>query len=351
MTITIPRILAIELTIIATGVIAWFAGGLLSEFGTIALVVAFSVLLTYALLPAVNRLDRLRYVPRGLAILIVYAGLALALAGFAALISVPLADQVQQFADNYPEYQDQVESGIPETQRWLDDHKIGYDVQEASDKFANRLEDGADTIVSRTGSIVTSFFGTLSSLFFVLFVTAYFLHSGNRFVDRLVALFPKRRHRFVRKLVHDYDRILGRYVRGQLIISGVVALAVGLFTSLIGLPYSVIIGLVAGITALVPVIGALLGMVIPVLVAALINPILIPVFIAFFLVLNEITDKILYPRVVGRAVELHPLIVFFGLLVGVQVAGIAGALLATPALGLLKVTAVALNNSAGYTRT
>ena len=350
MTITIPRILAIELTIIATAIILFFAGGLVSEFGSLALVVAFSVLLTYALLPAVNRLDQFKYVPRGLSILVVYAGMVLALTGFVALISVPLSDQVQEFAENYPDYQRQFESGIPETQQWLDDHKIGYDLQTSSDKLVDKIENSTDVVISRTGSIVSGFFGTLSSVFFVLFVTAYFLHSGGRFVDRLILLFPKRRHRFVRKLAHDYDRILGRYVRGQLIISGVVALAVGLFTSLIGLPYSVIIGLIAGITALIPVIGALLGMIIPVVIAALVNPILIPVFIAFFLVLNEITDKVLYPRVVGRAVELHPLIVFFGLLVGVQLAGIAGALLATPALGLLKVTVVALNNSTGSTR-
>ncbi|HEY8108570.1 MAG TPA: AI-2E family transporter [Patescibacteria group bacterium] len=350
MNINIPRILAIELAIIAGGVILYFAGGLLSEFASIALVIAFSTLLTYALLPAVNRLDRFKYVPRGAAILVTYAGLILALVGFVALISVPLSDQGQEFAENYPEYQRQLESGIPETQRWLDDHKIGYDLQASSDKFVDKLEISTDVVVSRTGSIISGFFGTLSSMFFVLFVTAYFLHSGHRFVERLIMLFPKRRHRFVRKLTHDYDRILGRYVRGQLIISGVVALAVGLFTSVIGLPYSVIIGLIAGITALIPVIGALLGMVIPVVIAALVNPILIPVFIAFFLILNEITDKVLYPRVVGRAVELHPLIVFFGLLVGVQVAGIAGALLATPVLGLLKVTLVALNNSTGYAR-
>ncbi|MEX2209585.1 MAG: AI-2E family transporter [Patescibacteria group bacterium] len=350
MTITIPRILAIELTVIATGIILYFAAGLLSEFGQLALVVAFSVLLTYALLPFVNRLSKLRYVPRALAILLVYIGLAAVLIGFAALISVPLTNQVEQFADNYPEYQQQLESGIPEAQRWLEQRQIDYDLQAAANQFAERLETGTAAIVSRTGSIIASFFGTISSLFFVLFVTAYFLHSGRRFAERLILLFPRRRQRFVRKLASDYDRILGRFVRGQLLISVIVAVAVGMFMTALGLPYSVIAGLVAGITALIPVIGALLGMVLPVLIAAFINPILIPVFIVFFLLFNEFTDKVLYPRIVGRAVELHPLIVFFGLLVGVQLAGVAGALLATPALGLLKITLISLRNSTGYTK-
>ncbi len=350
MTIQLPRLLVIELTVIAGGVILYFAAGLLSEFASIALIVAFSILLTYALLPAVNRLSAFRYIPRALAILAVYVGMATALAVFVALISVPLADQIEQFADDYPQYQAQFESGIPETQQWLEDRRVDYDLQTSADQFVDRLEDSAAGVVSRTGSILASFFGTISSVFFVLFVTAYFLHSGSRFVDRLIQLFPKRRQRFVRKVAHDYDRILGRFVRGQLLIALIVAVAVGLFAKLIGLPYSVIVGVVAGITALIPVIGALLGMVVPILIAALVSPILIPIFIAFFLLLNEFTDKILYPRIVGRAVELHPLMVFFGLLVGVQLAGIAGALLATPLLGLLKVTLISIRNSTGYAR-
>lgn len=350
MTINLPRLLIIELIIIATGVIVYFAGGLLSKFGTLALIVAFSVLLTYALLPAVNFFDRLRYVPRGLAILIVYALLFLGLATFIAVISVPASKQVKEFASSYPEYVEQFNEGIPKLQQELDERKIDYDLQAQTDELVANLEDNAGNAVTKTGSVVTGFFGTLSTLFFILFVTAYFLHSGHRFVARIITLFPKRRQRLVRKLANDYDRILGSFVRGQLLIALIVAVTVGAFTTIIGLPYSVIIGLVAGVTALIPVIGALLGVILPVIIAAFVKPILIPIFLLFFVLLNEFTDKVLYPRIVGRAVELHPLLVLFALLVGVGLAGIAGALLATPVLALIKTTAVALRNSAGYVK-
>lgn len=350
MTINLPRLLVIELIIIASGLIVYFAGGLLSKFGHLALIIAFSVLLTYALLPAVNAFDRLRYIPRGAAILIVYALMFLGLAGFVTVISVPMSKQVKQFANDYPQYVDQFNAGIPKLQSELDRRKVDYNLQARTDELVSKLEGNAGNAVTKTGSVVTGFFGTLSTLFFILFVTAYFLHSGRRFVDRIIALFPKRRQRLVRKLTNDYDRILGSFVRGQLLIALIVAVVVGLFTTAIGLPYSVIIGLVAGITALIPVIGALLGVILPVIISIFVKPILIPVFLVFFILFNEFTDKVLYPRIVGRAVELHPLLVLFALLIGVSLAGIAGALLATPVLALVKTSAVALRNTTGYAK-
>ena len=350
MNIRLPRLLIIELIIIATGVIVYFAGGLLAQFASIALILAFAVLLTYALLPIVNFLDRSRWIPRGLAVLLVYLALFAAVAGFVALVSVPLAKQAEQLANDYPKYASQFKAEFPKLQDQLERRNIDLKLEERADEFTKNLESTAGNVVSRTGSILAGVFGTISTVFIVLFVTAYFLLSGKSIVSSMLAMAPRNRQRMLKKLFADYDRTLGNFVRGQLLISFIVALVVGIFSAAVGLPYFVLIGLVAGITSLVPVVGALLGMVLPVIIAAFVNPILIPVFIVFFVVFNEVTDKILYPRIVGRAVDLHPLLVFFGLLVAVQIAGVTGALLATPLLALLKVTAVSLHNTAGLKR-
>jgi predicted PurR-regulated permease PerM len=350
MNINLPRLLVIELIVIASGVIVYFAGGLLSKFGHLALILAFSILLTYALLPAVDFFAKFKLIPRGLSILIVYVLMFLGLATFIALISVPASKQVGQFARNYPKYVEQFHESIPRLQQQLDQRQINYDLDAHTDELVVNIENNATNAVTKTGSIITGFFGTLSTLFFILFVTAYFLHSGDKFAGRIISLFPKRRQRLVRKLATDYDRILGSFVRGQLLIALIVAVTVGIFTTIIGLPYSVIIGLIAGITALIPVIGALLGVVLPIIIAAFVKPILIPIFLVFFIILNEFTDKFLYPRIVGKAVELHPLLVLFALLVGVSLAGIAGALLATPVLALIKTTTIALRNTTGYAK-
>lgn len=350
MTIQLPRLLALELTVIATAIIAYFAGSVVSEFAQLALVIALAILVTYALLPGVNFLAKFKYVPRGLAVVAVYLGLLAVVAGFIAAISVPAAQQVEQLADDYPKYSDQLKAAVPEIEDELQRRNIKLDLQAKADKLTKDLEGQAGTVLNKTGDIAAGVFGTLSTIFIVLFVSVYFLLQGPRFTKAIIGLLPVRRQRLAGKLSKDYDRILGSFVRGQLLISGVIILVVGIFAKLIGLPYSLIIGVIAGITSLIPTVGVILGMVLPIIISAFVNPILIPVFIGFFLVLNEVTDKIIYPRVVGRAVELHPLAVFFGILIGIQVAGIAGALLATPVLALLRVTFVALRNTTGNAR-
>lgn len=351
MNIRLPRLLVFELTVIATGIIAYFAANLIASFAQLFFIIAFAVLVTYALLPAVNFLDKFRFIPRGLAVLLVYVGLIAAMAGFVAIISVPLADQAEQLARDYPRYVDQIEHEIPRLEEELDKRNIDADLSARLNEFTGKLQNTAGEIASRTGSILAALFGTLSTVFIVFFVSVYFLLSGPQFAKSIIRLFPKRRQRLLTRLSGDYNRVLSSFVRGQLLISFIVAVVVSIFATIIGLPYSVLIGVVAGITSLIPTVGVFLGIVLPVIIAAFTNPVLIPVFIVFFIVLNEVTDKILYPRIVGRAVELHPLVVFFGILIGVQVAGITGALLATPVLALVKVTLVALRNTAGYRTT
>lgn len=350
MNIQLPRLLVIELVVISTGVIFYFAGNVISRFGEVALIFAFAILLTYALLPIVNLLDRWRYMPRGLAVLLVYLLLFATLAGIVTIVSVPLAKEVEQLAKDYPKYADQFQESIPKLENELQRRGIAIDVREQANELTRRAQETGTDVASKSGSILATIFGTVSTIFFVLFVTLYFLLGGKQLADGVIAVFPKTRQRMVRKLMTDYDRIISSFVRGHLLLSVIIGTVVSLFATIIGLPYAVLIGVFAGITSLVPVIGALLGVAAPILVAAFVHPILIPFIMLFYFILNEISDKLLYPRIVGKALELHPLLVLFAVLIGVKLAGIAGALLATPLLGITKATIIALRKSSGYAR-
>lgn len=351
MNVSLPRLLVIELTVIASGVIIYFAGNLIGKFEEVALVLAFATLLTYALLPAVNFLDRFRRVPRGLGVLVVYLLMFALIAGAIALISVPLGRQVEQLAREYPRYSDEFRGSVmPHLQSELDKRNIHVDLAGQVRDYSDNLKDAAGDITTKSGHIVAKFFGTVSALFFILLVSVYFLLSGDKFAASMIGLFPRRRQRLVKKLARDYDRIIGSFVRGNLVVGFIVFVVVTLFSLIVGLPYSVLTGLVAGLTSLIPVIGAFLGVFLPVLIAAFVHPVLIPVLLVFFFVLNELVHKVLYPKIVGDALELHPVVVLIGVLLGVKLAGVAGALLATPLIALAKVTIIALRNSAGYGR-
>lgn len=343
----LTRILLVELIVIATGVIFYFAGSLVAQFANVALIVALAILVTYALLPAVNFLDRSKFIPRWLAVLIVYITMFAALAGIVAAISKPVTNQVKQLASEYPKYVDQVTDAVPNTQRELDKRNIKIDLQQKATDFSKDLEEAAGSLVSKTGSIIASIFGTLSTAVLVLFVTLYFLVSGRKIVESLIKSVPVKRHRMLKRLAQNYDRILGSYVRGQLLIAAIVGVAVMTFCAIVGLPYWALLGLLSGAFSTIPTVGTAISMLGPVAVAAFVNPVLIPVFVVFFIVLNEISDKVLQPRIVGKAVDLHPLLVLFGFLIGIQVAGVAGALLATPLMALVKVTVNTLRKT-GY---
>lgn len=348
MNIHLPRLLILELTIIATAVIAYFAGHVVAQFTHIVFILAFAILLTYALLPFVNYLSRFRYVHRAAAITIVYLLLLVVLGGIVALVSVPLAHQGKELGKEYPRYSEEFRNSVPKLEDSLRQRGLDIRLDAAATDVTNRVKGSASGIASKSGHLIAEFFSTVSDIFIVFFVSIYFLYSGGHFVASMIKLAPPRRRRLLNRLVQDYDAILGGFVRGSLLIAVVVGLVVAAFSAAIGLPYWAIAGIFAGITSLVPVIGAFIGVAVPVAVAAFVHPILIPFILVFFFILNEVAHKVLYPRVVGQAVRLHALVVFFGLLIGASVAGIAGALLATPIIALAKVTLIGLRKTTGY---
>ncbi len=338
-----------ELIIIATGIIAYFVGNLLAHFAHIFFLFAFSLLVTYALLPSVNALSRFKHLPRGAAILIVYLVMLAVLAGLVALTSVPLAKQADQLTRDYPRYAEQLRNDtIPGVENELKKRNLNFDLQRLADDTTANLKAAGGNAAAKTGDIIGTLFGTISDIIVVIFVSVYFLLSGKTFVREIVTLFPARRRRLLKKLSDEFDVILGGYVRGTLLIAIGMGVLAAIFMAAIGLPYWVIGGVATAVTSLIPVIGPFLGVAVPVMIAAFLNPVLIPFILVFYFILNELAHKILYPRIVGQAVKLHPLIVFFGVLVGVKLGGVAGALLATPILAMTKAVLLSLQKTTGY---
>jgi len=149
-------------------------------------------------------------------------------------------------------------------------------------------------------------------------------------------------HEFVRS---SAARVMGGYLRGQLTMSLVIGVLAGAGTALLGLPYFVVLGVLAALFELVPMFGPILSAV-PAVIVALFQPWPTVVWvILLFLVIQQFESNVLGPRVTGHAVGLHPLGALFALLVGIEVAGILGGLFAVPVAGVLWVlTSAAYRN-------
>jgi predicted PurR-regulated permease PerM len=321
-------------------------------FGFGALVVAIMVLyllrdflgafvlgaaIAFLIQPAVVRLHGLG-VPRVLAIVITFVVIIVALAGLVLLI-VPLGtNEVGQLQRQIPGLaaaaQDRINSlqGSP-----IQIFGINIDIKGTTDTISSHLR---EYLLGQAGNAVTI---GLSALTVLLQIVLMFI------VAFLLALDAAAFRRVLRRLVPndyrtDFDQIwrkvrkmLYAYVRGQLIIAALIGILSGIACFVLGLPDAVALGMIAGITALIPYLGPFIGAVPAILVGLATSPLkALLVAIVYFLISNVILNFV-YPKVMGDAVRLSPILVIVALIAGFSWAGILGMFVAVPIAATLRI--------------
>ncbi len=214
--------------------------------------------------------------------------------------------------------------------------------------------DVVEEITARFQIIVTNFFKqiprligqVLSGVTYVIIVPLvlfFFLGEGRAIKRTLIELVPNRYFELVLNLVYRIEVQLGGYVRGMVLSVTIVSLLSISLLYLIGLEHFLVIGLFAGLANVIPYLGPVVGIVAGIIAAvlqysALSAGVIVPVVIVFVIV--QIIDNVfIAPVVVARSVNLHPLLVIFAVLVGSQLFGAVGMLLAVPATAVIKVSA------------
>ena len=214
--------------------------------------------------------------------------------------------------------------------------------------------DVVEEITARFQIIVTNFFKqiprligqVLSGVTYVIIVPLvlfFFLGEGRAIKRALIELVPNRYFELVLNLVYRIEVQLGGYVRGMVLSVTIVSLLSISLLYLIGLEHFLVIGLFAGLVNVIPYLGPVVGIVAGIIAAvlqysALSAGVIVPVVIVFVIV--QIIDNVfIAPVVVARSVNLHPLLVIFAVLVGSQLFGAVGMLLAVPATAVIKVSA------------
>jgi predicted PurR-regulated permease PerM len=321
-------------------------------FGFAALVVSIVVLyllrdflgafvlgaaIAFLIQPAVTRLVGFG-VPRVLAIGVVFIVIIIALAGLVLLI-VPLGvREVSQLQTQAPSIaaaaQDRINSlqGSP-----INILGIDIDLKGITQTINAHLK---DYLLGQFGNAVTI---GLTALTTVLQLVLMFI------VAFLLALDAAAFRRVLRRLVPndyrtDFDQIwrkvrkmLYAYVRGQLIIAGLIGMLSGIACAVLGLPDPVALGLIAGVTALIPYLGPFIGAVPAILVGLAAGPIkALLVAVVYFLISNIILNFV-YPKVMGDAVRLPPVLVIVAFIAGFSWAGILGMFVAVPIAATLRI--------------
>lgn len=310
-----------------------------------------ALILAYVLNPVVELLER--RMPRPAAILF----LALPLAAIAALlvfILVPaVANQVGQLMSNVPDWIRVIEGWIGDLRARLIGLGIqginqdtvpdlgDIDAQEVVDYLQRRqseLAQGGIAAVLGIGRGLGAVLGVLGYLVLLPVLVYYLLRDWNGMRAKLADLVPPPYRERVLDFAGEYNRLLSRYLRGQLLLAAIVGLIVGVGFWLVGFPYALLLGLVAGVLNIVPYVGLLISLAAAVVISLFSEAILASlVKVAIVFGAEQVLENIIGPRIVGDSVGLHPVWVILALVLFSFFFGFVGLLIAVPAAVLLKL--------------
>jgi predicted PurR-regulated permease PerM len=309
--------LALFLVLLAWHVLTWI------------LIAAF---LATALNPAVEAFER-RGLARPYAASVVFVLALLVVTGIGFLVIPPLVRQVTDFVNTVPDFVDDLTAGRGPFGFLQDEYQIVDRVRAAIDKQGVGGVLGlSEPLLDVVRSVVTAVAGTVT----IIFLTFFMLLEGPRTLSGFLAMLPESsRPRYERVGREIYGTISG-YVTGNLLISVVAGVLATIVLFAVGSEFAVALGLVVAILDLIPLAGATLAAIIASTVVFIETDWLrCLIVIAFFIGYQQFENHVLQPLVYGRTVQLSPLAVLCAVLIGAQLAGILGALLAIPVAGSL----------------
>jgi predicted PurR-regulated permease PerM len=342
----------VQLVLLPIALLALWA--LARAAGKVLLIFIVAGVIALILNPAVTFLQRSR-LPRGLAVLAVYLAFFLTLAGIGALLANPISNQVRTFTNNLPHIVNEANKKIETLQSELDEHGIHLHLvkqgKTALQSFQEKIAKSASKFVSFGGALLTEAANAIFDLVLVFVLSVYMLLYGKRIGALVRRVMPAGDGTRADDYPSLVQRAVSRYIGGQLLFSLIMGASAGLALYVFGLigifpdgrRYALAFAMFYGVMELVPYIGPFLGALPPVLVALFTDPIVAVWVALLFVGLQQLEGHVVAPQVFGHTLRINPLLVIFALLLGLQLYGIVGALVALPILSILRETAVYLN--------
>src|SRR5918993_1264196 len=305
-----------------------------------------ALFLAAVLNPAVDWLQhRHRLMKRPIAIALTYLGLVVALIFVVGIFLPVLVDQINGLtkfvttAANAPEGPTEYLKGLAQQSG------LGG----LFERFSDQLKDLRDelgallrNLFSSTGAVAISAAGFLAALATVLTLTFFLLLGSERYVNASIGLFPEAHQPLVRRILGQSAGAISGYITGNLAISVICGVTTFVVLLVLGMPFAAPLALLVAVLDLIPLVGATLGGALLVIVGLSVEPWRAVVLLIFVLVYQQVESNLLQPLVYSQAVQLNGLVILIALLVGGQLLGIPGALLAIPVAEIIRIVVTEL---------
>lgn len=322
----------IVLAATAVGICLWLAVTLRQ----ILLQVLVAIILANGLLPLVERL-KARGVPRALAVLLIYLILISGMVALGFALIPPVVHEIEEAIRSAPELGDRSAEALRSLQIEfpflppLDEQVIGF-----TRTLGAQIGILASQVLVVARFALGFFSGVLSALL-VLLLTLYLIVDGHRIREYALSFLAESRRPRVREVGDRMGVRMGGWLLGEVTLMVAVGTVSYIGLTLLGVPGALLLAVVAGIGEGIPIVGPIASAVPAVLVAATGSPLLAGLTALLYLLIQQLENNLLVPKVMGRAVNLHPLAVVLSLLAGGELLGMVGAIVAIPVAAAVSV--------------
>jgi predicted PurR-regulated permease PerM len=324
------------------------------RFTDLILRIVAAGIIAYVLTPVINLIAERSPLSRGASIAVTYLAVVVLLVGFAVLLGVSTFQQVTNLIEAIPTLVDDVAERITST----DVIRLGpleidvaafwgaIDWAAVEDQIiatvVPALNQGGRTVVA----VVSSTVDVITVIFFTAIISVYLAFEAGRLGSRVSgAVYEPAYRRDAERVIREFDRIWQAYLRGQIVLAVIIFLAVWISLSVLGVQNAFGLGVLSGLLEFLPVIGPVVGTIVAAAVAFLqptnylgLEPwVFALLVIGVMFVIQQVENNVLVPRIVGGALDLHPLVIIIGVFMGAALAGLIGAILAAPILATIKL--------------
>lgn len=292
-----------------------------------------ALIISYVLNPVVSLLGA-RKVPRTVAVLTIYAVFITSATVVLMNVIPMLIKQLAELNQHMPEVAFQAQSVVDNFNglKFLPDS-----VREGINQSLAKLENGISLAIAGYLGGIGSTINTMFLVFIIPFVAFYILKDFQLIEKAALAIVPRAHRKEIVSMLVDIDTALGNYIRGQFTVCMIVGLMAYIGYWLIGIPYALLLACVVAVFNIIPYLGPFLGAAPALIVASTVSWKMVLLVILVNTTCQILEGNVISPQVVGRSLQMHPLVIIFALLAGGEIAGIAGLILAVPFFAVMKV--------------
>jgi predicted PurR-regulated permease PerM len=308
----------------------------LQLIGSLSQLISWLVIATFfttLLNPLVNFAQHRMHMPRVLSVLVVFLLGVIVLSAITYAFVKPVYSAGRKFADDIPHLTREAEKGRGPFGKIVKKYHIDRWVRQNAPKLRSQLGDAGGPALSAAQRILSGLVATVT----VLVLTFLLLLEAPLIIEGFLALFPTKRADRIRRVGGDATRAVSGYMGGNVLISIIAGIATYVFLRATGVPFAGVLALWVAFADLIPLVGATLGAIPPIFVALLHRPILGLVTLIFFIVYQQFENHVLQTTIMAKTVKLNPLLVILSVIIGIELGGFVGAVLAIPAAGVIQI--------------